>query len=299
MTGILGKTITEYFNGFLSTLAENSGLLFWKGVGILLVILGGKLVLDLISRMTARQIKKSEDMPEMQARRVQTMMTMTRSTVRYIVYGICALMILAQLGFGNAINNLLLSAGIGSLALGIGAQSLIKDVVTGFFMMFEKQFSVGDYVKLDDVEGTVTATAMRVTYLKNFAGQQIIIPNGSIGRVINYSRTDSLAKITVGTPYEADTRQVMEVLDQAVKAYAEEVKDILVEQPKIQGITDLADSSVNITVVCRTLPCRHWDVERGLRLAVKEALDEAGIGIPYPQQDVHLKMEKREGSQPN
>ena len=299
MTGILGKTITEYFNGFLSTLAENSGLLFWKGVGILLVILGGKLVLDLISRMTARQIKKSEDMPEMQARRVQTMMTMTRSTFRYIVYGICALMIRAQLGFGNAINNLLLSDGIGSLALGIGAQSLIKDVVTGFFMMFEKQFSVGDYVKLDDVEGTVTATAMRVTYLKNFAGQQIIIPNGSIGRVINYSRTDSLAKITVGTPYEADTRQVMEVLDQAVKAYAEEVKDILVEQPKIQGITDLADSSVNITVVCRTLPCRHWEVERGLRLAVKEALDEAGIGIPYPQQDVHLKMEKKEGSQPN
>ena len=299
MTGILGKTITEYFNGFLSTLAENSGLLFWKGVGILLVILGGKLVLDLISRMTARQIKKSEDMPEMQARRVQTMMTMTRSTFRYIVYGICALMILAQLGFGNAINNLLLSAGIGSRALGIGAQSLIKDVVTGFFMMFEKQFSVGDYVKLDDVEGTVTATAMRVTYLKNFAGQQIIIPNGSIGRVINYSRTDSLAKITVGTPYEADTRQVMEVLDQAVKAYAEEVKDILVEQPKIQGITDLADSSVNITVVCRTLPCRHWEVERGLRLAVKEALDEAGIGIPYPQQDIHLKMEKKEGSQPN
>lgn len=66
---------------------------------------------------------------------------------------------------------MLLSAGIGSLALGIGAQSLIKDVVTGFFMMFEKQFSVGDYVKLDDIEGTVTATAMRVTYLKNFAGQ--------------------------------------------------------------------------------------------------------------------------------
>ena len=156
MTGILGKTITDYFNGFLSTLAENSGLLFWKGVGILLIVLGGKLVLNLISKLTARQIKKSEEMPEMQARRVQTMMTMTRSTFRYIVYGICALMILAQLGFGNAINNLLLSAGIGSLALGIGAQSLIKDVVTGFFMMFEKQFSVGDYVKLDDIEGTVT-----------------------------------------------------------------------------------------------------------------------------------------------
>ena len=114
--------------------AENSGLLFWKGVGILLIIVGGKLVLNLISQLTARQIKKSEEMPEMQARRVQTMMTMTRSTFRYVVYGICALMILAQLGFGNAINNLLLSAGIGSLALGIGAQSLIKDVVTGFFM---------------------------------------------------------------------------------------------------------------------------------------------------------------------
>lgn len=299
MTGILGKTITDYFNGFLSTLAENSGLLFWKAVGILLIIVGGKLVLNLISQLTARQIKKSEEMPEMQARRVQTMMTMTRSTFRYVVYGICALMILAQLGFGNAINNLLLSAGIGSLALGIGAQSLIKDVVTGFFMMFEKQFSVGDYVKLDDIEGTVTATAMRVTYLKNFAGQQIIIPNGSIGRVINYSRMDSLAKVTVSTPYEADSRQVMEILDQAVKTYAKQVKEIIVEEPKVQGITELADSSVNITVICRTQPLRHWEVERGLRLAVKEALDEAGIGIPYPQQDVHLKMEAEDSSQPN
>ena len=208
-------------------------------------------------------------------------------------------MILAQLGFGNAINNLLLSAGIGSLALGIGAQSLIKDVVTGFFMMFEKQFSVGDYVKLDDIEGTVTATAMRVTYLKNFAGQQIIIPNGTIGRVINYSRMDSLAKVTVSTPYEADSRQVMEILDQAVKVYAKQVKEVIVEEPKVQGITELADSSVNITVICRTLPLRHWEVERGLRLAVKEALDEAGIGIPYPQQDVHFKMEAEDSSQPN
>ena len=100
---------------------------------------------------------------------------------------------------------------------------------------------------------------------------------------------DSLAKVTVSTPYEADSRQVMEILDQAVKVYAKQVKEVIVEEPKVQGITELADSSVNITVICRTLPLRHWEVERGLRLAVKEALDEAGIGIPYPQQDVHFK----------
>ena len=95
--------------------------------------------------------------------------------------------------------------------------------------------------------------------MKNFAGQQIIIPNGTIGRVINYSRMDSLAKVTVSTPYEADSRQVMEILDQAVKVYAKQVKEVIVEEPKVQGITELADSSVNITVICRTLPLRHWD----------------------------------------
>ena len=288
MSWILAQTLEEHFQRFLNGLWESSGTLLWKGLGIVLIIVGGKLTLNLISRMTSRQIKKSETLPLAQARRIQTMMTMTRSTFRYLVYAVCALMILAQLGFGDAISNLLLSAGIGSLALAFGAQSLIKDVITGFFMMFEKQYSVGDVVKIDNVEGTVTATAMRVTYLKDGQGHQIIIPNGTIMRVINYSRENSIAKVVIGTPYEADTRKVMAIIENAALEYAATRSDIVVEAPKVLGITELAASSVNITVTCITKPCQHWEMERGLRMALKEALEQEGIAMPYPQQDVHL-----------
>ena len=115
----------------------------------------------------------------------------------------------------------------------------------------------------------------------------------------NISAREALRQIGSQEKKGLDSRQVMEILDQAVKVYAKQVKEVIVEEPKVQGITELADSSVNITVICRTLPLRHWEVERGLRLAVKEALDEAGIGIPYPQQDVHFKMEAEDSSQPN
>lgn len=296
MSWILGKTIGDYFQTFWSGIVDNSGMILWRLLGVAVIFLAGKLALNLVSRLTAMQMKKSESLPEIQARRVQTMMTMLRSVFRYVVYFICALMILAQLGYGNAINNLLLSAGIGSLAIGIGAQSLIKDVATGFFMMFEKQYSVGDFVKLDDIEGTVTATAMRVTYLKNYTGQQIIIPNGSISRVINYSRMDSLAKVVISTPYEADTRSVMEIIRQAAEAYAATQPEVIVEPPQVLGISELAESAVNITVICKTKPCQHWAVERGLRLAVKERLEEEGLSIPYPQQDVHVSLSREPGT---
>ena len=281
--------IMPEFGTVLDSVVENGGPIVTKIIGILLIFFGAQIVLKLVTKLTDRQIEKSKEMPELQARRVQTMMTMTRSTMRYVIYAIAALMILAHLGFSQAINNLILSAGIGSLALGFGAQSLVRDVVTGFFMMFEKQFSVGDFVKLDDAEGVVTATAMRVTYLRNNAGQQIIIPNGTINRVINYSRNDSLAKVTVGTPYEEDSRKVMEIMNKAAQDYAKEHEDVIVSAPVVQGITELGDSSVNITVICRTRPLEHWGVERGLRLALKEALDKEGISIPYPQQEVLIK----------
>ena len=282
-------SIIPFYGTFLSEITATAGPLIYKIVGILLIVFGAQMALKLATKLTDRQINKSRDLPEQQARRVQTMMTMTRSTLRYVVYAVAVLLILGQLGYSQAINNLLLSAGIGSLALGFGAQSLIRDVVTGFFMMFEKQFSVGDFVKLDNDEGIVTATAMRVTYLKNAAGQQIIIPNGTINRVINYSRNDSLAKVTVGTPYEEDSRKVMEIMNEAAQNYASEHQDVIVSAPVVQGITELGDSSVNITVICRTKPLEHWAVERGLRLALKEALDQAGISIPYPQQEVLIK----------
>lgn len=285
------KNIQAYFEEQVRLLGDNSGAIVWNIVCICLIILIGKIILTLISKITSFNMEKAEEKPEMQKKRIKTLMTLLRSIARYAVYFICALLILSVLGFGSTIQNLLVTAGIGSVALGFGAQSLVKDVVTGFFLMFENQFSVGDYVKIDDVEGTVSATAMRVTYLKTALGQQIIIPNGKIETVINYSRADSLAKVLIPLSYECDLKKAMDVCLKAAEKCAKEHADLVLEAPKVQGITAFEDSSITLSVICKVKTLKHWEMERELRLAIKQALDAEHIAIPYNQLDVTIKKE--------
>ncbi len=269
--------------GLLTKITQNLGYLLWDILVVALILLLAKVALELVSRLTSSAMKrKAYHVNEYQGKRVDTMMTLLRSIARYMIYFTALLLILQQFGLGKPMENLLMTAGIGSLAIGFGAQNLVKDVVTGFFMMFENQFSVGDYIKTEDSEGTVTATAMRVTYLRSLKGDQIIVPNGSITRVINYTRSSYVAAITVSTAYEADTRQVLHVIDQAVQAYAKEHEDLVIEPPFVQGITNFGDSSVDIGVICKVQPMKQWEVERGMRLAIKELFDELGVEFPYP-----------------
>jgi small-conductance mechanosensitive channel len=156
-------------------------------------------------------------------------------------------------------------------------------VVTGFFMLFENQFSVGDYVRLNDtLEGTVEATAMRVTYLRSLKGDQIIVPNGSITHVVNFTRGGYVAAITIRTCYENDTRAVIQLIDGVVQQWAGEHENLLEDQPFVQGITGFGPSGVDIGVICKVKPMKQWEVERGLRLAIKEAFDANGLSFPYP-----------------
>ncbi|MPM44913.1 Small-conductance mechanosensitive channel [bioreactor metagenome] len=210
-------------------------------------------------------------------------MTLLRSIGRYLIYFILLALILYQLGFGNVLSNLLVTAGFGSLAISFGAQSIVKDMVTGFFMMFEKQYAVGDFVKIGDYEGTVTSIAMRVTYLQNFKGQRIIIPNGSITNVINYSSEFSMAMVTIPTPYEADTLRLINLTEQVIKLYAQDNADVFLEQPQVQGISNLNTSSVDLLITAKVKPLTQWKTERELRLRIKECFDQNNISIPYQQ----------------
>lgn len=276
-----GAQFKGHLDGLLSYIGDNMGTLLWKACSILVIIFLARVVLNLISRQTRRVIdSKRYHRSEQQGKRVDTMMTLVRSVARYTVYFVAFLLVLGQLGVGDYMGNLLVTAGVGSLAIGIGAQSLVKDVATGFFMMFENQFSVGDYIKLDTVEGTVEATAMRVTYLRTFRGEQIIIPNGSIGRVINYSRGNCLALVTVLVSYEDDIQAAMDCIGEAIRQYAACHGDLVAEPPVVRGVTGFTNLGVEIGVMCRAKPMQFWAVERGMRLAVKTALDAGGFTIP-------------------
>lgn len=280
VTGQLFVKLQDLGEYFTSNMVD----LLWNLMIVVAVLLVAKFVLFLVSLGTKSAMSKQKyHASEQQGRRFDTMMTLLRSTARYAVYFCAILLILKEFNLFEDMKGLVVTAGIGSLAIGFGAQNLVRDVVTGMFMMFENQFSVGDYIKTEEAEGTVEATAMRVTYLRTFKGEQVIIPNGSITRVVNYSRGDNVAVITICTNYEADTRQVIEIIEHAVKQYAKDNTDIVKEEPVIQGITGFSSSSVDIGVICKVQTMKQWQVERGMRLAIKEMFEQCGVKFPYPR----------------
>lgn len=174
-------TFWEQFTGHFQAALENSGVFLadalWALIKVAAIFLAARFTLAVVSRMTRHVMNSARyHRTESGGKRTDTVMTLTRSFSRYLIYSVALVMALVELGVGDLVNNLIVTAGIGSVAIGFGAQSLVKDMVTGFFLMFENQFSVGDYIKVDGQEGYVEATAMRVTYLRTFKGEQIIIP---------------------------------------------------------------------------------------------------------------------------
>ena len=257
-------------------------------VTIVVLFVLAKLVLNQLSKYTAKAIDKAKNSPDDQkSRQVITAMTLLRSVGRYLIYFIFIALVLYQLGFGNVFGNLMLTAGFGSLAISFGAQSIVKDVVTGFFMMFEKQYSVGDFVKIGEFEGVVTSIAMRVTYLRSFKGQKIIIPNGSIANVINYTNEYNTAVITIPTPYSANTKKIIDMVQEELDKYQSDNLELFVERPLVTGIGSFNTSSVNLTVVAKVKALSQWQVERDIRLVIKERFDAEKINILFQQVVVH------------
>lgn len=279
-----GVQFLENFRGTFEYLRDHLGDLLWRLFGVVFIFFCANLLLRWVSYLTSRTMKKNHRLlPQQQSRRVDTLMTLTRSAARYLIYFVALLLVLGQFGGGMAQNVLLAVGSIGGIAFGFGAQNLVKDVVTGLFMIFENQFSVGDYIQTEEATGTVEATAVRVTYLRSAKGDQIIIPNGSIERVINYTRGSYIATIVVSTAYEANTRQVIGLMEEALQEYGEAHRDLIEEMPVVRGIDSFGESSVDISVACKVKPMKQWEVERGMRLAIKEAFDRRGIEFPYPR----------------
>ncbi len=281
------------FIQFIKTIQDNLINILTALFMIAVFAILAKLILNQLSKYTAKTIEKAKANPdEQKGRQIITAMTMLRSVGRYGIYFVFIALVLYQLGFGNVMGNLLVTAGFGSLAISFGAQSVVKDVVTGFFMMFERQYAVGDFVKIGEFEGTVTSIAMRVTYLRNFKGQKIIIPNGTIANVINYTNEFNTAVIVVPTPYEADTKKMIALIQEVLDDYYKESSELFVEAPRVTGLSNFNTSSVDLTVVGRVKALNQWQVEREMRLLIKERFDKEGIRIPYQQVVLHTKKDE-------
>ncbi len=221
--------------------------------------------------------------PMPQARRVQraeTIGAVLRSIFAIVIWSIAVLTILEVLGINLA--PLIAGAGIVGVALGFGAQSLVRDFLSGMFMLMEDQFGVGDVVDAGVATGTVEGVSLRTTRLRDIDGVVWHIPNGAILRVGNKSQQWSRAVVDVPVTFEADTGAATEVIHEVAGGiwHEPEFASVILAEPSVLGVESLAPGRVVIRVVVRTKPQEQWRVERELRTRIKTALDAAGIALP-------------------
>lgn len=216
----------------------------------------------------------------LEERKARTLGLLLKSVVRYTIYAIAAVTVLGELGIKTSA--LLAGAGVLGLAVGFGAQHLVKDVITGFFILFEDQYSVGDFIKTPDAAGVVEEIGLRITKLRDINGGLHIIPNSEIRTLTNFNRGHAQAVVDIEVAYHEDTEKVAEILKEIALQMAKDWNGIILKEPDVLGVTQLGQSGISFRVLAQTLPMEHWKVERELRKRVKDIFDQKGIEIPYP-----------------
>ncbi len=230
--------------------------------------------------MEERELKRA-------SARAETIGLVLRSIGVAGVWIVALFMILGQLDIDLA--PLIAGAGIGGLALGFGAQSIVKDFLSGLFMLIEDQYGVGDIVDVGSASGTVEKVSLRSTTIRDVKGTVWHVPNGTISRVGNSSQLWSRALLDVEVAYDTDLELAREVIQRVGDSLWEDPEwggDELMERPEVWGVQDLGASAVALRLVVKTEPSKQWAVERELRMRLKVAFDETGIEIPFPQQTV-------------
>lgn len=175
---------------------------------------------------------------------------------------------------------------VGGFAIGIGAQSLVKDIINGFFILFEDQYGIGDHVTIGRFQGIVEGIGIRTTNLRDFTGDLHLIPNGSVLEVTNHSRGNIRFIVDVEIAYEENIDEAIKLIKKVNKKFQEEHKDEIRGDIEVLGVNSLNASGITIRVVGRSIPLNQWKMERELRKEIKIELDNAGIEIPYPKTQI-------------
>jgi len=241
------------------------------------------------------QLKAAQTVEEIHQRstrskeRALTLGAVLRGVATFVVATVAILLILGELDV--SLGPLLAGAGVAGLAFGFGAQSLVRDVLAGIFVLTEDQYGVGDIVDLGDANGVVEHVSLRTTQLRDVQGALWTVPNGEIKRVCNRSQIWSRAVLDVQVAYSTDLDHAMSVIRTVIDdVWREQPEDAtIIEQPEIWGLEQFGDNALVIRVVLKTEPSQQWTTARIVRARLKKAFDESGIEIPFPQRDVWLR----------
>jgi moderate conductance mechanosensitive channel len=247
----------------------------------LLIIVMFLVIRSIGRRVINRMFDKAATHRKMSSGRIITLQKLVVNLFSYVLIFVFAGILFKQ--FGLEIGTLIAGAGVVGLAIGFGAQGLVSDVVTGFFILLEKQMEVGDYVTIGGVDGIVEEVGLRTTHIRAFDGTLNYMPNREISTIANHTRGNMRALVDIGIAYEENIDKALVVLQDACDKVKEKNPSII-EGPNVLGVQMLGSSDVVIRIISKTINGEQWAVERELRKALKEALDANGIEIPYPHQ---------------
>lgn len=268
--------------GSYSIEKENVYNVGYTMIKIILILISMYLVVKIGNGIINRYISKQKSFRfSLDDKKAKTVGAVLKSVLRYSVY-FFGIFTLIEIIFPTTKIGLTF-AGIGGVAVGFASQSLIKDIINGFFILFEDQFAVGDYIHVDDKGGIVESIELRVTKLRDFNGDLHTVPNGLITKVTNHSRGNIKITVDVDIAYDEDIDKTIEVISNLCKKFNEENKEVVTEETSVLGVYGFKEGGVTIRVSGKTKPMAQWDTEMKLRKEIRETLKNANISIPYPK----------------
>ena len=274
-----------------ATLAKSAEWVIGKPLAILVIVLLAMLVRWIAAKAIDRVIKRAETAPlpglkhthNRRAQRARSLGSLLKSITTTVVFGIAFVMVLSEVGMDVA--PILASAGVLGLAIGFGAQNLVKDFLSGVMMMVEDQYGVGDAVDLGEAIGTVENVGLRVTRVRDVDGTVWYVRNGEILRVGNQSQNWARTVLDISVSYSEDLNHVRDVLQDVAHGLwdDEDFKDVVIEEPEVWGVQNLGPDAVVVRVTLKTAPMEQWNVAREMRERIKARFDHEGIEMPLPQ----------------
>lgn len=284
------KYITKFFEIILTWTITH-------GAKILIILVLAYIINKLKKSFIEKAIRASVKIGDLsnksaEIKRQDTLIRIFTTMVQIIIYTIMVIMILEQVGV--MVEPILAGAGIIGLAFGFGGQYLIKDIITGFFIILENQYRIGDIVIIDSTGGMVEDISLRMTTLRDLDGFVHHIPHGDIKRVSNLSKIFARVNINIGVGYGSNIEHIIEVVNRIGKELAEDVnwKEFIISAPQFLRVNEFADSAIMIKILGETQPLKQWDVAGELRKRILIAFRKENIEIPFPQRVLHHTNEK-------
>ncbi|MGE5279481.1 MAG: mechanosensitive ion channel family protein [Deltaproteobacteria bacterium] len=268
-----------------------------SGLQIVVVLVLMAVALKAINLGISRffKLKREEEDIELK-KRADTLRGIVRSGVTILIFVVAGMMVLKQLGI--EIGPILAAAGVLGLAVGFGAQKLVEDVISGFFILLEDQVRVGDVVQIGDKGGLVERVTLRMVILRDLSGNVHFIRNGSIGVVTNMTKDYSMFVFDIGVAYREDTDEVVRVIKEIDEGLRRDAafKDDILAPIEVLGVDKFADSAVVIKARTKTRPVKQWGVAREFNRRLKKRFDELGIEIPFPHTTLYMGQDKKGGA---